>query len=143
MTANNPTKPTIVFQFMPQSPCESLVGRLRDICIGDAKGVSRKLRRAYIDRWLADGRLPADPDATGIISKLTQFVEKAFRFSRALVAHAADGLQVATDADQEKRRAICRACPVFNAKNSECRVCGCNLKIKTRWRSSRCPDSRW
>lgn len=44
-------------------PCDSLPGRLRQICRGEANGVSRSLRRQYIEAWLADGRLPADPDA--------------------------------------------------------------------------------
>lgn len=46
---------------MTTSPCDSLSGRLRDICTGGA-GISPVKRRAYIDRWLSTGRLAADPD---------------------------------------------------------------------------------
>jgi hypothetical protein len=45
---------------MNDSPCDTLPGRLRDICTG-AAGLSELKRRAYITRWIADGRLSADP----------------------------------------------------------------------------------
>lgn len=45
---------------MTDSPCDTLPGRLRDICTG-AAGLPETKRRAYIDRWIADGRLAADP----------------------------------------------------------------------------------
>lgn len=61
MAASNPANMNEVFHVMADSPCNSLVGRLRDICTGDAKGVSRSLRNAYIDLWLSDGTLQADP----------------------------------------------------------------------------------
>lgn len=47
--------------FKTPSPCDSLPNPLRVICTGEKRMPLHK-RRAYIERWLADGRLTADPD---------------------------------------------------------------------------------
>ena len=72
-------------------------------------------------------------------------VRKAANFTAAAAAHAADGFRNVPKADQAARMAICRAnaCGKFNAKNETCRKCGCDLQVKTRWRSGDCPLGLW
>lgn len=48
----------------------------------------------------------------------------------------------------DKRLAICEKCPhskdLYNRGwINYCNICGCMLKIKTRLKSSKCPDGRW
>lgn len=42
-------------------PCEELTGRRKEICEGTAEGVGNSDRNAYLDMWLANGTLTADP----------------------------------------------------------------------------------
>jgi len=40
---------------------------------------------------------------------------------------------------QERRLAICMACPDYNADAGRCTLCGCKMKIKVKGRGTRCP----
>lgn len=128
-------------------PCESLTGRRRDICTGEAKTISQAKRRAYIERWLRDGSLPADPDAEPIYAtSQTQepsLLQKAASFARATIRHVADGAKCVSEDEQARRMSICRGCEHFDAERVKCRKCGCGLSLKTRWRTSTCPLNLW
>lgn len=48
----------------------------------------------------------------------------------------------------DERLAICKECPhsrdLYNRGwINYCNICGCMLKVKTRLKSSKCPDGRW
>ena len=52
--------------FSTEYPCDSLPGRLGDICRGyrdpALPNYSEETRRKYIEQWLKDGTLASDPD---------------------------------------------------------------------------------
>jgi len=48
----------------------------------------------------------------------------------------------------DERLAICKECPHSRDLYERgwinyCNICGCMLKVKTRLKSSKCPDGRW
>ncbi|MBQ6534614.1 MAG: hypothetical protein IJI37_05535 [Opitutales bacterium] len=59
---------------------------------------------------------------------------------------ARDGGRLAPEDEQSKRRAICAACPHWNAEGNlrlgECEICGCT-KYKLAFRSEKCPIGKW
>lgn len=89
---------------------------------------------------LIDGLAANEPT---MLRRAMAYCGKIFRFLRSFGRHAADGFSEATDAVQEKRRSICRKCPELQKSENICGVCGCNLKTKTMWRTSRCPEGKW
>lgn len=44
---------------------------------------------------------------------------------------------------QNKRMKICEECVFFDLGSNRCKKCGCFLKIKTAWRSQKCPIGKW
>lgn len=44
---------------------------------------------------------------------------------------------------QNKRMEICEKCVFFDLGSNRCKKCGCFLKIKTAWRSQKCPIGKW
>jgi hypothetical protein len=41
------------------------------------------------------------------------------------------------------RLSTCRVCPMWNAEQGRCRVCGCVTAVKAKLAASRCPEDRW
>jgi hypothetical protein len=63
-----------------------------------------------------------------------------------VVVAAAKGQAVMVPAEAlEERRAICAACPNFDAAAGRCRLCGCYTAAKLRTATEQCPDDppRW
>jgi hypothetical protein len=50
--------------------------------------------------------------------------------------------KVEVDIAQE-RMAICRECPQFIAVSSQCKECGCIMKLKTKLPNAECPLHKW
>jgi hypothetical protein len=48
-----------------------------------------------------------------------------------------------TDTVQEERLTICRVCPEFLALTTQCKKCGCIMKIKTKLELASCPIGKW
>lgn len=77
--------------------------------------------------------------------------KKAANYTKAVVKHAAGGLERLPEHEYEKRLAICRgtagvsACEALNPETGICRDwrCGCALQKKAWWRSEDCPRGRW
>ena len=73
--------------------------------------------------------------------------EKAANFAKAAAAHVAAGAPQASDAERERRFAICQACEHFDGK--ACRQCGCpvvrekRFASKLAWADSECPAGKW
>jgi hypothetical protein len=43
----------------------------------------------------------------------------------------------------EKRMAICKECPKFISATTQCKECGCIMKLKTRLPNAECPMHKW
>ncbi len=64
-------------------------------------------------------------------------------FGKAVVRHALDAFAHVDDKAYQDRLAICAACEHKDEKSWTCNECGCNLEVKARWRSERCPLGKW
>ena len=65
--------------------------------------------------------------------------QKIKNFGKAAAVHIIKGMPTASPEQQEARLVICRECPYDN--NGTCGVCGCDLKLKTKWAEQACPLS--
>lgn len=50
---------------------------------------------------------------------------------------------VASKQKSDKRYAICRACPLFNDWTTQCKVCKCFMRVKTKIEKAYCPKGKW
>lgn len=41
------------------------------------------------------------------------------------------------------RLAICFGCEFFNENSMRCEKCGCNMKLKTKLDTAKCPVDKW
>jgi len=48
-----------------------------------------------------------------------------------------------SDEDAAKRFDICKACPELIKLTSQCKQCGCFMKVKTKLEIAKCPLSKW
>lgn len=124
--------------------CEQFVGRLREICRGEADLPLAKIN-AYRQRWNLDP-LPAKTAAPPLPSLMLRVA----RFVPAIMRHALDGGRKRTENEVEELLAICEQCPLFRADVGKCAKCGCNCSRnadeflnKLAWRSERCPEGKW
>jgi uncharacterized paraquat-inducible protein A len=75
--------------------------------------------------------------------------KKIHRFIKALFWHVYAGFPKSTQIEIDKRMDICEKCDMFDAKNSQCLVCGCNLSRKKvfmnklAWADQKCPVGKW
>ena len=44
---------------------------------------------------------------------------------------------------KEKRRAVCKRCPDYFSIAGLCKVCGCNVKLKSKLKTQFCPTGKW
>lgn len=74
---------------------------------------------------------------------------KIIRFLKALFWHIYSGSPKSTQDQIDFRMNICEQCDMFDAKNNQCLICGCNLsrkKIfmnKLAWADQSCPIGKW
>mgnify|MGYP003149885345 CR=1 FL=1 len=66
-------------------------------------------------------------------------MRKIFKFLKALIKWAACGFRFFKLA--QERFTICRGCPEL--RGFICKVCGCNLKLKTKFLTEECPLKKW
>ena len=48
--------------------------------------------------------------------------------------------------DQEQadaRYEICKSCPFFVSASTQCKKCGCIMKLKTKLAKAECPEHKW
>jgi len=64
-------------------------------------------------------------------------------FARALYKHIKSGFKLVTKKEKERRLSICDGCEFKNRIDNECSICGCELSIKTEWKTSSCPKNKW
>lgn len=51
--------------------------------------------------------------------------------------------EFAIDALQEQRYSVCRSCPEFIELTTQCKKCGCIMKLKTKLSAAKCPINKW
>lgn len=49
----------------------------------------------------------------------------------------------ATDAEESARYSLCQDCPEFIKLTSQCKQCGCIMKLKTKLKAAACPIGKW
>lgn len=70
-------------------------------------------------------------------------------FIKSLYFHIGAGLPKSTQDEINYRYLICIGCDQFNAKKSECYICGCNINQKKvflnklAWADQECPTGKW
>jgi hypothetical protein len=48
-----------------------------------------------------------------------------------------------TDLVQDERYSICKSCPEFIDLTTQCKKCGCIMKLKTKLEKAVCPIGKW
>lgn len=43
----------------------------------------------------------------------------------------------------KQRMNICRGCEFYNKSGNSCNKCGCNLSVKAKWKTQKCPINKW
>jgi hypothetical protein len=64
-------------------------------------------------------------------------------FGKALVAEAGaivQGQEPVTQEEHHRRLSICVSCPYYD--NGKCLLCGCNMDVKTGFRTASCADKQ-
>ena len=52
-------------------------------------------------------------------------------------------LDLASDVEIEKRISICESCEFYIKSTTNCKKCGCFMKIKTKFKAMSCPIQKW
>lgn len=52
-------------------------------------------------------------------------------------------IEKTADEEAERRFSICRECPSLLAVTSQCRECGCFMKLKVKIKEATCPLEKW
>lgn len=87
------------------------------------RGTMQKLRRANLD------------------TKSKAF-QNAMRAASRAAAAVRDGERLLVPIKERKRRReICMACPLLTEK--VCSVCRCNIRLKTKLATEKCPEDKW
>jgi hypothetical protein len=127
--------------------CDQFTGRKRCICRGEAgipisgmHGVN-----AYRNAWGlppigSDPGLPSPPSPPALIVR-------GWNFTAAMARWTLAGMPRRTQAEIDKRLAICQACPFL--ENQHCSQCGCmcveqnRLINKLALATEKCPQGKW
>ena len=56
---------------------------------------------------------------------------------------APTSLDLASDVEIEKRISICESCEFYIKSTTNCKKCGCFMKIKTKFKAMSCPIQKW
>ena len=80
---------------------------------------------------------------------MNKLLNKIKTFLKSLLFHVWAGFPKASQQQINMRLSICKQCDMYDKKNSQCLVCGCNLsnkKIfmnKLAWADQECPLHKW
>lgn len=75
--------------------------------------------------------------------------QSIINFIKALTWHIYAGFPKSSQAEINRRFAICNSCELFDKKNSQCLECGCNINNKKMflnklaWADQKCPMDKW
>lgn len=65
--------------------------------------------------------------------------EMVWSFATELTTHAKGGFAHVDPVTYSRRISICIDCPLFAKESPHCTKCGCNMEVKAKWATSRCP----
>jgi hypothetical protein len=115
------------------------------------------LARPIFCQWVAEGKsgkhahicnvsriLAAEPETE--FPPLTHQLGNALAAAGRAVQSAACGQPLFVDqAEQDRRLEICQKCDHYEPCAIRCKLCGCNLNLKTRLQSEtgQCPAGKW
>lgn len=68
-------------------------------------------------------------------------IEMGTNFVKSTVKHVVNGAETVSQEEHQQRLNICNGCE-YKVGNS-CKLCGCCLIKKTKWKVSECPIGRW
>ncbi|WP_165073325.1 hypothetical protein [Paludisphaera rhizosphaerae] len=71
------------------------------------------------------------------------FAVQAVSAVKAAARFVASGCETVDQSEFDRRKAICEACPNYQAADDRCLLCGCMLSIKPWSAVESCPDARW
>ena len=73
------------------------------------------------------------------------FFNMVKNFSSEVVKFAKSGFKYVNPEEYEERLDTCIKCPHVKNPGLRCGLCGCNMQLKAKWKTSHCPDnpSRW
>jgi hypothetical protein len=54
-----------------------------------------------------------------------------------------DGVIIANEEKIDRRINLCFNCTAFEKEQVRCKLCGCFMKTKVRFETSRCPAGKW
>ncbi len=83
------------------------------------------------------------------IEILKRFLVKVKTFLKSLLFHVYSGFPKSTTEEINYRYNICTVCDMFDRKNHQCLVCGCNINTKKifmnklAWADQKCPLGKW
>lgn len=132
--------------------CDSLPGRLREICEGTS-GLPEQTRAGYIALWVKQGRL--GPDALGLLHRdepeLPGTAKVAANYVKAQVSHTLNGRRTVPEEVAKARVSVCetvndgRPCDSFRPSDRRCAesCCGCYVDVKATWADQDCPKKLW
>jgi DNA-binding protein len=75
--------------------------------------------------------------------KRTNIFIKLKNFTIAVFKHIADGFAKTSIETKGRRLSKCLDCPHSKNEWFECRVCGCSINEKIKWKSEKCPENKW
>ena len=66
-------------------------------------------------------------------------------FSKEIVKYVAHGAPNVSVEDYIDRLDTCSKCPHIQKEKMQCKICGCVMEMKAKWKTAVCPDnpSRW
>ena len=74
-------------------------------------------------------------------------LQKASNFAKSAVTFIAAGLPCVSENEIARRLRICSECQEFDQSAfkgmGECKVCGCNMEIKSIMATETCPQNKW
>jgi hypothetical protein len=87
---------------------------------------------------------PEDTPKSERAPTLMQMVNSAAKAAAETVVEGLKGEQVISEkTEAERRLAICKACPHFQAEAIRCKICGCLMGLKSKQKSAKCPQGKW
>jgi len=61
---------------------------------------------------------------------------------KSIIGNALKGNQTLVSTEERERRwAICQSCPLL--QDNRCTACGCFMKVKVAFHTSKCPEGKW
>ena len=132
--------------------CDSMAGRLRQICRGEADLPldGDNSINAYRVAWGLDpisSTSQVAPTAAPPAQSAPPLIVRGWNFATAIARWTLAGMPRRSQAEIDARLAICQACPFL--QNDHCTKCGCacveqnRLINKLALATEKCPEGKW